>query len=164
MKDKIHPKYGSVLVSCASCGNTFLTASTRLDGPKKEYHGREYPSLTLEICSQCHPFFSGKQIYVDTAGRVEKFTKRYGTNIVGTAPPPKVKTPPKKQEPPKPAAAAQKKDEPAQAQKSDQGRQGRERRPPGEGRPPRERRQSKAGDRGKPADQAPKPNAGPTQA
>ena len=79
MKAKIHPRYGNVLVSCASCGNTFLTASTRLDGAKKEYQGKEFPSMTLEICSQCHPFFSGKQIYVDTAGRVEKFTRRYGS-------------------------------------------------------------------------------------
>ncbi len=163
MKDKIHPKYGSVVVSCASCGNTFLTASTRLDGPKKEYQGREYPALTLEICSQCHPFFSGKQIYVDTAGRVEKFTKRYGTNIVGTEPPPKVKTPPKKQEPPKPAAAPQKKTQPAQEQKSDQRRQSKEQRPPREGRPPRDK-QPKAGDRGKTADQAPKSDAAPAKA
>ena len=79
MKEKIHPKYGSVLVSCASCGNRFLVGSTRLDGAKKEYQGKEYPAMTLEICSQCHPYFSGKQIYVDTAGRVEKFQRRYGS-------------------------------------------------------------------------------------
>lgn len=79
MKEKIHPKYGDVLVSCASCGNQFLIGSTRLDGAKKEFQGKEYPSMTLEICSQCHPFFSGKQIYVDTAGRVEKFQRRYGS-------------------------------------------------------------------------------------
>lgn len=78
MKAKIHPRYGSVLVSCASCGNAFVTTSTKLDGPRKEFQGKEYPSMTLEICSQCHPFFSGKQILLDTAGRVEKFTKRYG--------------------------------------------------------------------------------------
>ena len=79
MKAKIHPEYGTVVVSCASCGNEFLVGSTKLTGAKREYQGREYPSMTLEICSQCHPFFSGKQIYVDTAGRVEKFQRRYGS-------------------------------------------------------------------------------------
>jgi len=79
MKEKIHPKYGLVLFTCASCGNQFVTGTTRLDGARKEYQGREYPAMTLEICSQCHPFFSGKQIYVDTAGRVEKFQRRYGS-------------------------------------------------------------------------------------
>jgi len=85
MKDKIHPKYGLVFFSCASCGNQFVTGSTRLDGQKREYQGREYPSVTLEICSQCHPYFSGKQVYVDTAGRVEKFQRRYGS-LTGVKP------------------------------------------------------------------------------
>jgi len=79
MKDKIHPNYGLVLVTCASCGNEFVVRSTKLNGPKREYNGQELPTMTLEICSQCHPFFSGKQIYVDTAGRVEKFQRRYGS-------------------------------------------------------------------------------------
>jgi large subunit ribosomal protein L31 len=101
MKDKIHPKYDEVLVSCASCGNQFTVGSTRLDGARKEYQGREYPAMTLEICSQCHPFFSGKQIYVDTAGRVEKFQRRYGS-LTG------VKAP---------AAAAKKAETPSPAEK-----------------------------------------------
>lgn len=63
MKDKIHPQYQEVKVTCA-CGNTFVTRST-----KKE--------LKVEICSKCHPFFSGKQKYVDTAGRIEKFQRKY---------------------------------------------------------------------------------------
>ncbi len=63
MKDKIHPPYQEVKVTCA-CGNTFVTRST-----KKE--------LKVEICSRCHPFFSGKQKYIDTAGRIEKFQKKY---------------------------------------------------------------------------------------
>lgn len=63
MKEKIHPQYQEVKVTCA-CGNTFVTRST-----KKE--------LKVEICSKCHPFFSGKQKFIDTAGRIEKFTKKY---------------------------------------------------------------------------------------
>ena len=62
MKEKIHPKYSESTVSC-SCGNTFKTRST-----KKE--------LKVEICSACHPFYTGKQKLVDTARRVDKFKKR----------------------------------------------------------------------------------------
>ena len=65
MKDKIHPKYEDITVTCA-CGNTFTTRSTV---------GR---NLQVDICNACHPFFSGKQKFVDTAGRVEKFQKKYG--------------------------------------------------------------------------------------
>jgi large subunit ribosomal protein L31 len=64
MKDKIHPKYIKCIVTCA-CGNTFETRST-------------VEKLNIEICGACHPFFTGKQKFVDTAGRVEKFQKRYG--------------------------------------------------------------------------------------
>jgi large subunit ribosomal protein L31 len=63
MKEKIHPAYHEVKVSCA-CGNTFMTRST-----KKE--------LKVEICSNCHPFFTGKEKYLDTAGRIEKFKNKY---------------------------------------------------------------------------------------
>ena len=63
MKKKIHPAYHEVKVTCA-CGNTFQTRST-----KKE--------LKVEICSACHPFFTGKQKFLDTAGRIEKFEKKY---------------------------------------------------------------------------------------
>lgn len=63
MKEKIHPEYFEVTAHCA-CGNTWKTRST-----KKE--------LRLEICSNCHPFFTGKSKLVDTAGRVERFQKRY---------------------------------------------------------------------------------------
>ena len=66
MKDKIHPEYTDVGVTCA-CGATFQTRST----VKKD-------SIRVDICSSCHPFYTGKQKYVDTAGRVEKFTKRFG--------------------------------------------------------------------------------------
>jgi large subunit ribosomal protein L31 len=64
MKVGIHPDYLECQVTCA-CGNTFKTRST-----KKE--------IRVEICSQCHPFFTGKQKFVDSAGRVEKFRKKYG--------------------------------------------------------------------------------------
>jgi large subunit ribosomal protein L31 len=65
VKPGIHPKTFEVEVRCA-CGNTFKTHST-----KKELH--------LEICNQCHPFFTGRQKLIDTEGRVERFTKRFGT-------------------------------------------------------------------------------------
>lgn len=63
MKPDIHPEYHIVDVTCA-CGNSFKTRSTRKD-------------LRVEICSACHPFFTGKQKLVDSAGRVERFNTRY---------------------------------------------------------------------------------------
>ena len=65
MKADIHPAYADVSVTC-SCGNTFQTRSTA---------GRD---LTIEVCSQCHPFYTGKQKLLDTAGRVDKFRQKYG--------------------------------------------------------------------------------------
>lgn len=64
MKEGIHPQYGEAEVSCA-CGNRFQTRSTRSE-------------IKLEICSACHPFFTGKVKLLDTAGRIEKFQKKYG--------------------------------------------------------------------------------------
>ncbi|HUK26254.1 MAG TPA: 50S ribosomal protein L31 [Terriglobales bacterium] len=64
MKAAIHPHYHEVRVTCA-CGNTFTTRSTH----KSDIH--------LEICSNCHPFFTGKQKLMDTAGRVERFRRKY---------------------------------------------------------------------------------------
>ncbi|MBI2906231.1 MAG: 50S ribosomal protein L31 [Chloroflexi bacterium] len=64
MKPKIHPKYVESKVVC-SCGNSFTTRSTR-------------PLLKVEVCSKCHPYFTGEQRIVDTAGRVERFKKRFG--------------------------------------------------------------------------------------
>lgn len=64
MKPEIHPKYYRATVSCA-CGETFETGSTS-------------ESLKVEICSKCHPFFTGKQKFVDTGGRVERFKRKYG--------------------------------------------------------------------------------------
>jgi len=63
MKKGIHPKYEKSIISCA-CGNSFETGSTK-------------KSMKVEICSVCHPFFTGKQKIIDTAGRVERFNKKY---------------------------------------------------------------------------------------
>ena len=65
MKSDIHPTYNEITVTC-SCGSTFQTRSTL---------GKD---LSVEVCSQCHPFFTGKQKLLDTAGRVDKFRKKYG--------------------------------------------------------------------------------------
>jgi len=65
MKTETHPEYGEIKVSC-SCGNEFVTRSTL---------GKD---LTVEVCSACHPFYTGKQKIVDSGGRVDKFRKRYG--------------------------------------------------------------------------------------
>ena len=70
MKEGIHPKYEEVEVRCA-CGNTFKTRST-----KSELH--------QEICSACHPFFTGRQKLIDTEGRVERFSKKFGAQTSET--------------------------------------------------------------------------------
>ena len=70
MKEGIHPEYFKVEARCA-CGATWKTRST-----KKELH--------LEICSSCHPFFTGKQKLIDTEGRVERFTKKFGSQTVAS--------------------------------------------------------------------------------
>jgi large subunit ribosomal protein L31 len=64
MKTDIHPEYIECRVHCA-CGNSFMTRATK-------------PDLHVEVCSACHPFFTGEQRIVDTAGRVERFKRRYG--------------------------------------------------------------------------------------
>ena len=64
MKEGIHPKYEKSVIVCA-CGSTVETRST-------------VPAIHVEICSACHPFFTGKQKLVDTAGRVERFNRKYG--------------------------------------------------------------------------------------
>ena len=64
MKREIHPEYKEITVKCA-CGNTFTTGSTGGD-------------IQADICSACHPFYTGKQKFVDSAGRVEKFQRKFG--------------------------------------------------------------------------------------
>ena len=73
-KQGIHPKYETITVKCA-CGSNFQTRSTHKG------------DIVLEICSACHPFFTGKQKLVDTAGRVERFEKRYGKKTKAEAAP-----------------------------------------------------------------------------
>ena len=64
MKEGIHPKYEDVQIKCA-CGETIETRSTR-------------KAISVEVCSKCHPFYTGKQKLMDTEGRVERFMKKYG--------------------------------------------------------------------------------------
>jgi len=64
MKEGIHPKYGECTIVCA-CGNIVKTGSTK-------------PEIKVEICSKCHPYFTGKQKFVDSAGMVDRFKKKYG--------------------------------------------------------------------------------------
>ena len=66
MKSGIHPNYHPVKVHCAGCGNEFTTRSSSSENV-----------LRVEICSNCHPFFTGKQKFVDTAGRVERFQRKF---------------------------------------------------------------------------------------
>ncbi len=70
MKANIHPKYYKITVQCA-CGNTFETRSTN-------------PSIHVEVCAKCHPYFTGKQRLVDTAGRVDRFRRKYADTAAKT--------------------------------------------------------------------------------
>jgi large subunit ribosomal protein L31 len=72
MKQGIHPDYMETRVTC-SCGNTFTTRSVK-------------PELHVELCNQCHPFYTGKQKLVDTGGRVERFQRKYARNRPAPAP------------------------------------------------------------------------------
>ena len=74
MKTGTHPKYSAMKVTC-SCGNVFETASTL---------GK--PELHVEVCSSCHPFYTGKQKVMDTAGRIDKFRQRYGSKTAASPP------------------------------------------------------------------------------
>ena len=67
MKEGIHPKYEQTTIRCA-CGNVFTTGSTKKD-------------IRVEICSKCHPFYTGKQKLVDTGGRVDRFNKKFGGQL-----------------------------------------------------------------------------------
>ena len=79
MKAGIHPEYTETTVTC-SCGNTFVTRSTVDD-------------LHVELCNECHPFFTGKQKLVDSGGRVERFRRRYAQAGIDTAQPATVEAP-----------------------------------------------------------------------
>jgi large subunit ribosomal protein L31 len=73
MRSDIHPAYAETSVSC-SCGNTFTTRSTKPGG-----------QMVVEVCSACHPFYTGKQKIMDVGGRVEKFERRFGKRTPGTS-------------------------------------------------------------------------------
>jgi large subunit ribosomal protein L31 len=95
MKKKIHPKYMDTTVTCG-CGETFTTRSTK-------------PAITVEICSKCHPFYTGKQKFVDSAGQVEKFQKKFGwtdEKAVDVSERKGPKKAPKPPPPPKPSPAS----------------------------------------------------------
>ena len=86
MKQGIHPDYVETKVSC-SCGNTFVTRSVKTE-------------LHVELCNQCHPFYTGKQKLVDTGGRVERFQKKYGSRSKPRTEAPPVEAPPEPVEAP----------------------------------------------------------------
>ena len=67
MKEKIHPTYGTSVIRCA-CGSMIETRGTR-------------PTISVDICSSCHPFYTGKQKLIDTAGRIERFQKKYAGKV-----------------------------------------------------------------------------------
>ena len=71
MKKDIHPKYVEATVTCG-CGETFVTRSTQA-------------KINIEVCGKCHPFYTGKQKYVDSAGRIEKFQRKYNWSAKGPA-------------------------------------------------------------------------------
>ncbi|MDP3843908.1 MAG: type B 50S ribosomal protein L31 [Oxalobacteraceae bacterium] len=79
MKDGIHPNYRDVLFHDMSCDFKFVTRSTINTRDKMEFEGKEYPLVKVEVSSESHPFYTGKHKIVDTAGRVDKFRKKFGT-------------------------------------------------------------------------------------
>jgi large subunit ribosomal protein L31 len=68
MKKGIHPHYYQTTVTCGSCGTTFVTGSTK-------------QTIRVEICSNCHPFYTGQRKFIDAEGRVQKFAKKYGLKV-----------------------------------------------------------------------------------
>ena len=108
MKKDIHPQYEEATVHC-SCGNTFTTRST-----KKELH--------VELCSQCHPFYTGKQKLVDSGGRVDRFKKRLEKKAEAPKAPkaPKVRPPRPEIQRPEPVAVAAEAETAPEAEKTDE--------------------------------------------
>ncbi|GAB4039671.1 type B 50S ribosomal protein L31 [Spirosoma gilvum] len=79
MKKGIHPDYRDVVFHDLSSDYKFLTRSTVQTKDSIEFEGKTYPLVKIEVSSQSHPFYTGKNVLLDTAGRVDKFRKRYGT-------------------------------------------------------------------------------------
>jgi large subunit ribosomal protein L31 len=107
MKKDIHPKYEEATVTCV-CGNTFKTRST-------------LPEIKVEICSACHPFFTGQQKLVDSAGRVERFMKKYGKDYAAVEEEPKAAPEPAKPKAEEKPAEAKAEAKPADAAPADDG-------------------------------------------
>ena len=110
MKKDIHPEYREVVFQDVQSDFKFLTKSTMTSDEKIKWEdGKEYPLIKVEVSSASHPFYTGKKIFVDTAGRVEKFNQKYKAKQAVTKPPVKEEAP--KEE--APAAEEAKEDAPA---------------------------------------------------
>ena len=83
MKEGIHPEYRKTVFIDANTGKEFLTRSTKVSNEKRTIDGEEYQVISLEITSDTHPFWTGKMHHLDTAGRIDRFNKRFGGQIVG---------------------------------------------------------------------------------
>ena len=79
MKDGIHPNYREVLIQDMSCGFQFVTRSTIQTRETANFEGKDYPLVKIEVSSESHPFYTGQHKIVDTAGRVDKFRKKFGS-------------------------------------------------------------------------------------
>lgn len=78
MKENLHPAYQEVVFHDLSCDFKFITRSTVKSREKITFEGKEYPLVKIEVSSESHPFYTGKHKIVDTAGRVDKFRKKFG--------------------------------------------------------------------------------------
>jgi large subunit ribosomal protein L31 len=83
MREGIHPEYRKTVFVDANTGKEFLTRSTKVSNEKRTINGEEYQVISLEITSDTHPFWTGKIHHLDTAGRIDRFNKRFGGQIVG---------------------------------------------------------------------------------
>lgn len=79
MRDGIHPNYREVLFQDMSCDFKFVSRSTIQTREMAEFEGKQYPLVKIEVSSESHPFYTGKHKIVDTAGRVDKFRKKFGS-------------------------------------------------------------------------------------
>lgn len=77
MKQGMHPEYKEVVIKDMGSGWTFLTRSTRVPSETIEFEGKTYPVIKVEVSSKSHPFFTGQERIMDTAGRIEKFNRKY---------------------------------------------------------------------------------------
>jgi len=83
MRQGIHPEYRKTVFVDANTGKEYLTRSTKVSNEKRTINGEEYQVISLEITADTHPFWTGKMHHLDTAGRIDRFNKRFGGQIVG---------------------------------------------------------------------------------